>query len=173
MMFNWNYMLSLLSDADFWQATWTVIKLSLLTWGCSIVLGFILALAKQSPRRLFNVPARLYIWLFRSLPLLVLLIFVYNLPQAVPSFAVVLNDPFWAGLLAMVLSEAAYVAEIHRGGLLSIAKGQGEAARALGLRYGGTQWRVIIPQALRWRCRRWPMSILRSLSSARWFPSSP
>lgn len=149
MMFNWNYMLSLLSDADFWQATWTVIKLSLLTWGCSIVLGFILALAKQSPRRLFNVPARLYIWLFRSLPLLVLLIFVYNLPQAVPSFAAVLNDPFWAGLLAMVLSEAAYVAEIHRGGLLSIAKGQAEAARALGLRYAGTQWRVIIPQALR------------------------
>ncbi len=50
MTFNWNYMLSLLSDADFWWATWTVIKLSLLTWGCSIVLGFILALAKQSPR---------------------------------------------------------------------------------------------------------------------------
>ena len=49
MTFNWNYMLSLLSDADFWWATWTVIKLSLLTWGCSIVLGFILALAKQSP----------------------------------------------------------------------------------------------------------------------------
>lgn len=81
MTFNWNYMLSLLSDADFWQATWTVIKLSLLTWGCSIVLGFVLALAKQSPRKLFNLPARLYIWLFRSLPLLVLLIFVYNLPR--------------------------------------------------------------------------------------------
>jgi polar amino acid transport system permease protein len=43
-----------------------------------------------------------------------------------------LNDPFWAGLLAMVLSEAAYIAEIHRGGLLSIPKGQSEAARALG-----------------------------------------
>ncbi len=105
--------------------------------------------AKQSPRKLFNLPARLYIWLFRSLPLLVLLIFVYNLPQAVPSSAPVLNDPFWAGLLAMVLSEAAYVAEIHRGGLLSIPKGQSEAARALGLRYAGTQWRVIIPRALR------------------------
>ena len=48
MTFNWNYMLSLLSDADFWQATWTVIKLSLLTWGCSIVLGFVLALAADS-----------------------------------------------------------------------------------------------------------------------------
>ena len=75
MTFNWNYMLSLLSDVDFWQATWTVIKLSLLTWAFSIVLGFILALAKQSPRKLFNAPARLYIWLFRSMPLLVLLIF--------------------------------------------------------------------------------------------------
>jgi polar amino acid transport system permease protein len=82
MTFNWNYMLSLLSDVDFWQATWTVIKLSLLTWAFSIVLGFILALAKQSPRKLFNAPARLYIWLFRSMPLLVLLIFVYNMPQA-------------------------------------------------------------------------------------------
>ncbi|HID4336874.1 TPA: ABC transporter permease subunit, partial [Klebsiella pneumoniae] len=140
---------SLLSDADFWWATWTVIKLSLLTWGCSIVLGFILALAKQSPRGWLSTPARLYIWLFRSMPLLVLLIFVYNMPQALPSFAPVLNDPFWAGLLAMVLSEAAYIAEIHRGGLLSIPRGQSEAARALGLRYAGIQWRVIIPQALR------------------------
>jgi polar amino acid transport system permease protein len=51
------------------------------------VLGFILALAKQSPRKLFHLPARFYIWLFRSMPLLVLLIFVYNMPQALPSFA--------------------------------------------------------------------------------------
>lgn len=149
MTFDWNYMLSLLSNHDFWQATWTVIKLSLLTWFFSIVLGFILALAKQSPRKLCNTPARIYIWLFRSIPLLVLLIFVYNLPQAMPSLASILNDPFRAGLIAMVLCEAAYIAEIHRGGLLSIPKGQSEAARALGMRYAGTQWRVVIPQALR------------------------
>ena len=149
MTFDWNYMLSLLSNHDFWQATWTVIKLSLLTWFFSIVLGFILALAKQSPRKLFNTPARIYIWLFRSIPLLVLLIFVYNLPQAMPSLASILNDPFRAGLIAMVLCEAAYIAEIHRGGLLSIPKGQSEAARALGMCYAGTQWRVVIPQALR------------------------
>lgn len=149
MTFDWNYMLSLLSNHDFWQATWTVIKLSLLTWFFSIVLGFILALAKQSPRKLFNTPARIYIWLFRSIPLLVLLIFVYNLPQAMPSLASILNDPFRTGLIAMVLCEAAYIAEIHRGGLLSIPKGQSEAARALGMRYAGTQWRVVIPQALR------------------------
>lgn len=149
MIFNWNYLLGLLADAEFWRATLTVIKLSFLTWILSIGLGFFLALAKQSERRLISLPARGYIWLFRSLPLLVLLIFTYNLPQAFPSTAALLTDPFWAGLLAMVLSETAYVAEIHRGGLLSIHKGQNEAARALGLRFLGIQWRVIIPQALR------------------------
>ncbi|MFW8062840.1 ABC transporter permease subunit, partial [Klebsiella pneumoniae] len=82
--------------------SWTGIKLSLLTWGCGMVLGCILARAQPSPRRWLSTPARLYIWLFRSMPLLVLLIFVYNMPQALPSFAPVLNDPFWAGLLAMV-----------------------------------------------------------------------
>ncbi|WP_213881072.1 amino acid ABC transporter permease/ATP-binding protein [Pseudomonas sp. dw_358] len=149
MTFNWNYMFGLVADAEFWRATWTVVKLSFLTWIISIALGFFLALAKQSKRRLFNLPARAYIWLFRSLPLLVLLIFIYNVPQAWPASTVVLSDPFWAGLMAMVLSETAYVAEIHRGGLLSIHKGQTEAARALGLAFFGTQWRVIIPQALR------------------------
>ncbi|WP_311791393.1 MULTISPECIES: amino acid ABC transporter permease/ATP-binding protein [Pantoea] len=149
MTFDWNYLLSLLSNADFWLATWTVIKLSLLSWSLSIVLGFVLALGKQASQPWLNLPARAYIWLFRSLPLLVLLIFVYNMPQALPASSAILSDPFWAGLIALVLSETAYIAEIHRGGLLSIPKGQREAARALGLRYAGIQWRVIIPQALR------------------------
>lgn len=149
MTFDWHYMFGLFRDADFWLATWTVIKLSSLTWAVSIVLGFLLALAKQSSRPLLNVPARGYIWLFRSVPLLVLLIFIYNFPQALPITSVVLSDPFWAGLIAMVICETAYVAEIHRGGLLSIHRGQGEAARALGLKFFGIQWRVVIPQALR------------------------
>ncbi|MBV4367173.1 amino acid ABC transporter permease/ATP-binding protein [Erwinia sp. BNK-24-b] len=149
MTFDWNYLLSLLDDADFWLATWTVIKLSLASWIISIVLGFVLALGKQASRPWLSLPARAYIWLFRSLPLLVLLIFVYNLPQALPGTSGLLSDPFWAGLIALVLSETAYIAEIHRGGLLAIPKGQREAARALGLRYVGIQWRVVIPQALR------------------------
>ncbi len=149
MTFDWNYMLSLLSYEAFWLATWTVIKLSVLTWLISIVLGFVLALAKQSSRRWLAVPAKAYIWFFRSVPLLVLLIFTYNLPQAIPATSALLSDAFWAGLIGMVICETAYVAEIHRGGLLSIPKGQSEAARALGLRFLGTQWRVVIPQALR------------------------
>ncbi len=149
MTFDLEYTLSLLRYKDFWLATWVVIKLSVLTWLISIVLGFALALAKQSPRALLNMPAKGYIWLFRSMPLLVLLIFTYNLPQAIPATSALLSDPFWAGLIGLVICETAYVAEIHRGGLLSIPKGQSEAARALGLRFLGIQWRVVIPQALR------------------------
>ncbi len=149
MTFDWNYLLSLFSRADFWMATWTVIKLSLASWGLSIIAGFILALGKQSKISVFRSLCSTYIWFFRSLPLLVLLIFVYNLPQVIPASSVILADPFWAGLISMVLCESAYVAEIHRGGLLSIPKGQSEAARALGIRFVGTQWMVVIPQALR------------------------
>lgn len=149
MMFDWDYMFSLFSVSDFWWASWTVIKLSLASWALSIIIGFILALGKQSRFALLSIPSNIYIWFFRSLPLLVLLIFVYNMPQMLPSTSALLSEPFWAGLIAMVLCESAYVAEIHRGGLLSIPKGQGEAARALGIRFVGTQWLVVIPQALR------------------------
>ena len=149
MTFDWNYFFSLFRLADFWWASLTVIKLSLASWLLSIVFGFVLALGKQSRFVLLNVPAKIYIWLFRSLPLLVLLIFVYNMPQIFPASSTVLASPFWAGLIAMVLCESAYIAEIHRGGLLSIPKGQGGAARALGIRFVGIQWLVVIPQAIR------------------------
>ncbi|WP_454908270.1 amino acid ABC transporter permease/ATP-binding protein [Variovorax gossypii] len=149
MTFDWQYMIGLLSLKDFWLAAFTVIKLSICTWVLSVVFGFILALAKQSTKPLISLPARCYIWLFRSLPLLVLLIFTYNLPQALPSSGMILNDPFWAGLIALVICESAYIAEIHRGGLLSIPKGQYEAAVALGLRFLGIQYRVVVPQAVR------------------------
>jgi len=149
MIFDWDYMFSLFNLADFWIASWTVIKLSLASWGLSIVIGFVLALAKQSNFLILNLPAKFYIWLFRSLPLLVLLIFVYNMPQMLPATSAILSEPFWAGLIAMVMCESAYVAEIHRGGLLAVPKGQSEAAQALGIRFVGIQWLIIIPQALR------------------------
>jgi polar amino acid transport system permease protein len=147
--FDWTYVRSLASYADFWEATVLVVWLSVLTWTLGTFLGFFVALAKQSQRRPLRLAAALYVWFFRSLPLLVLLIFVYNLPQLIPQTAVVLSAPFWAGLIAMVISETAYIAEIHRGGLLSIPKGQLEAARALGIRYAGRYRHIVMPQALR------------------------
>ncbi len=149
MNFNWSYTYSLLWDRDFWWACLTVAELSVAAWLAAGVLGFVLALAKQSKILPVRIASKTYIWFFRSLPLLVLLVFVYNLPQAVPSSSAVLANPFSAGLIALILSETAYMAEIHRGGILSVSKGQYEAGKALGVRYAGIQRLIVIPQAIR------------------------
>ena len=149
MPFEWSYFFSLFSMPAFWAACWTVVKLSSLAWLLGLVLGFGLASAKQATSRWLSAPAAIYVWFFRSVPLLVLLIFVYNLPQLIPASGKVLSNPFYAGLFALVLTEAAYMAEIHRGGLLSVAKGQREAARALGIGRLGTQRLIVVPQAFR------------------------
>ena len=149
MHFDWDYTLGLLWDRDFWNACWVVVKLSIATWCVGVAAGFVLALGKQSRNPLLNKAAGLYIWFFRSLPLLVLLVFIYNLPQVFPAAGAVLSDPFYAGLTALVLSETAFIAEIHRGGILGVPRGQLEAGRALGIRYAGIQRMIVIPQALR------------------------
>lgn len=147
--FNWGYLGSLFLNTDFWNAVLTVLELSTLTWVLAIVWGFILALGSQSSNKVFNKFTKTYIWLFRSLPLLVLLIFIYNVPQFWPSSSIVLSNPFVAGLIAMVLSESAYIAEIHRSALSAIPKGQYEAGKALGIRFWGIQRLIVIPQALK------------------------
>jgi polar amino acid transport system permease protein len=110
---------------------------------------FFLACAKLSGPRWLKVPVELYIWFFRSVPLMVLLVFVYNLPQLFPATQPLLGIPFIAGLVSMTVTEAAYMAEIHRGGLLSVAKGQSEAGHALSFSFIGIQRLIIIPQAFR------------------------
>ncbi|MGO4331385.1 amino acid ABC transporter permease/ATP-binding protein [Cupriavidus sp. M-11] len=149
MRFDWDYTVSLFWDADFWHACWVVVKLSTATWFVGVAAGFLLALGKQAKNPVLRRLAGLYIWFFRSLPLLVLLVFIYNLPQVFPATGAVLGDPFYAGLAALVASETAFIAEIHRGGILGVPRGQIEAGRALGIRYTGIQRMVVIPQALR------------------------
>lgn len=149
MEFDWPYLLSLFKNQDFWDASLLVVELSVATWVGGIIFGMVLALAKQSHYRPLSWLSGIYIWLFRSLPLLVLIIFIYNLPQFIPAISDFLSSPFTAGLLAMILSESAYIAEIHRGGLLSVHKGQTEAGRALGMRFVGIQRLIIIPQAFK------------------------
>jgi len=149
MTLDWTYLFGLFSETAFWHATWVVIKLSLAAWIIGIIAGFFLVLGKQSDLKPLRVGADLYIWFFRSCPLLVLLIFTYNLPQMFPATRAWLGDPFIAGLFALVLSETAYIAEIHRGGLSAVARGQVEAGKALGIRYFGIQRLIVIPQAFR------------------------
>ena len=149
MEFDWGYFFSLFSVGAFWQACITVIVVSSLSWFIGLVLGFLLACAKLSGPRWLKVPVELYIWFFRSVPLMVLLVFVYNLPQLFPVTQPLLGIPFIAGLVSMTVTEAAYMAEIHRGGLMSVAKGQSEAGHALSFSFIGIQRLIIIPQAFR------------------------
>jgi polar amino acid transport system permease protein len=149
MTFDWTYFFSLFSVYSFWRASVVVIILSTLSWGLGLVLGFLVASAKMSSKRWISYPASTYIWFFRSVPLLVLLVFVYNLPQLLPSTGAFLGVPFFAGLVSLVVTEAAYMAEIHRSGLISVAKGQREAGHALNIGFAGIQRLIVIPQAVR------------------------
>ncbi len=149
MSLDWEYFFSLFTLSAFWKACVTVVILSTLSWVIGLGLGFLAALAKMSTSRWLSLPAQVYIWFFRSVPLLVVLVFVYNLPQLFPSTGSFLGVPFIAGLVSMVVTEAAYMAEIHRSGLLSVAKGQREAGHALNIGFLGIQRLIVIPQAIR------------------------
>jgi len=144
-----SYLAGLATNRDFWNASALVAWLSVLTWTLGTGLGFLVAMARLNGPAWLRQVSRTYVWFFRSLPLMVLLIFVYNLPQAFPSLRPVLSNPFWAGLIALVASETAYLAEIHRGGLLAVDVGQHEAARALGIRAFGKYRHIVIPQSMR------------------------
>ena len=147
--FNWEYFIDQFFNKDFWKACITVLELSTLTWCMGIILGFFVALLGRSKSLILRKISRGYIWFFRSLPLLVLLIFIYNLPQIWPQSSIILSNPFISGLLALVLSETAYIAEIHRGALQAVPKGQYEAGKALGLSYWLIMRLIIVPQTLR------------------------
>ena len=149
MSLDWVYFFSLFSVSAFYEACVVVIILSVLAWSIGAVLGFVVACGKLSEKKWLSLPTSLFIWFFRSVPLLIVLVFVYNMPQLFPSTSAYLGVPFFAGLVSLVVTEAAYMAEIHRSGLLSVAKGQKEAGHALSIGFFGIQRIVIIPQAIR------------------------
>jgi len=149
MSLDWQYFFSLFTVYDFYEACVVVIILSVLAWTIGAVLGFIIACCKLSEKKWLSIPTSVFVWFFRSVPLLVVLVFVYNMPQLFPSTGAYLGIPFFAGLVSLVVTEAAYMAEIHRSGLLSVAKGQKEAGHALSIGFFGVQRIIIIPQAIR------------------------
>jgi len=149
MELNWPYFFSLFSMGIFWRAVVTVVELGTLSWSIGLLLGFCVASAELSGMVWLRGIAKVYVWFFRSVPLLVLLVFVFNLPQIFPRSGPYLSIPFVSGLLSLVLTETAYMAEIHRGGLISVSRGQREAGRALGLGFLGIQTRIVVPQAFR------------------------
>ncbi len=138
--------------------------LTLLGTLLSVILGGLLALARLSSSWLLSSLAWGYIWLFRSLPLIVVLIILYNFSYLYDTLSV--GIPFtaiqWASfetvnvlgqfstaVVGLTLVQSAYTAEIIRGGFLGVDHGQYEAAAALGLPASRRTLRIILPQALR------------------------
>lgn len=116
-----------------------------LTWLIAIPFGLVISLMSMSKLYIFKIPAKLYVWVLRGTPLMLQLFFVYF---ALPAFGIVL-DRFPAAVTAFILNYSAYFAEIYRGGIQSIDRGQYEAAKVLGMTKFQTMMRIIIPQTLR------------------------
>lgn len=123
----------------------TTLWLTLAAIAGGLVLGCALALARLSSFRWLSAPAHFYIWVFRGTPLLVQLIIIYTgLPQLGLRLSVIES-----ALLGLILNEAAYLAEIVRGGIQGVPLGQTNAARAVGFSGAQAMRYIVMPQALR------------------------
>ncbi|MEG2880999.1 MAG: amino acid ABC transporter permease, partial [Comamonas sp.] len=137
------YVLSLLGPLS--QGALVTLKLFVVTLVLAVPLGLALALARVSR---FRALARLvngYIWLMRGTPLMLQMLFIYFALPFVPVIGVRFDD-FPAAVVAFSLNYAAYFAEIFRAGIQSIDRGQYEGAKVLGLTYGQTMRRIVLPQ---------------------------
>jgi polar amino acid transport system permease protein len=126
-------------------ALWTIgLTVSTLVFGGLI--GLLLAVMRLSKHKALSRTSQGYVWIFRGTPLLVQLIIIYT---GLPQLGLVRFTVLESAVIGLALNEAAYLSEILRGGILSVAKGQTEAARALGLKPYQIFRKVVLPQALR------------------------
>ena len=125
------------------EITLTIFTITLVL---ALPIGLLAALARISGFKPLSLLMEFYIWLMRGTPLMLQLLFVYF---ALPMVGIMLPD-MAAALLAFTLNYAAYFAVIFRAGILSISKGQFEAAKSLGMTYPQTMRRIVIPQMIRY-----------------------
>ncbi len=128
------------------QGYWYTLALSLTAISISIVVGLLVALPGLSSNRWLRGISRVYVELVRAVPILVMILWVY---YGLPQIADISLSVFWAGVIALALSDSAFEAEIFRAGIQSIDKGQYEASRSVALSYRDTMRYVILPQAVR------------------------
>ncbi len=130
----------LLSGMDY------TIRLSLTAIVISMVVGLLVALPGLSENPALRRINRLYVEIVRAVPILVLILWVY---YGLPQMTGLAIGVFWAGVIALALSDSAFQAEIFRAGIQSIGRGQYEAAHSISLNYFDTMRFVILPQAIR------------------------
>lgn len=128
----------------------TALSLAVASQVVAIVIGFVLAVARTSPNRAARATSGAYVWFFRAIPTLLVLLIVWNAgPQLIPALTQSWFTPFLAAFIGLAIVEGAYMAEIIRSALLSIDDGQPLAARALGMTPWQVLRKVLIPQATR------------------------
>ncbi|RKD21855.1 amino acid ABC transporter permease [Ammoniphilus oxalaticus] len=135
----------------FYRGFLNTIILTSLGVASGLVIGLFLGLGKLSEKWYLRIPSKIYIDLFRGTPLFVqiLLIHFAVIPSVFEFIGRDIPGPFFSGFVALSLNSGAYIAEIFRSGIQSIAKGQMEAARSLGMTHNQAMFHVILPQAFK------------------------
>lgn len=162
--FGWDVVATYLFEKSIMRGLGMTLLLTVIAMTIGIILGVILALCRMSDNPVLKPLAAFYIWFFRGTPTLIQLIFFYNLsalfpvlaigvPFGGPTFAEAPTNRIVTGFLAAILclglNEAALMAEIIRGGLMSVKRGQREAAAAIGMAPFRAFHRIVLPQAMR------------------------
>ena len=161
--FEWHVVAQWFTGASILRGLGVTLGLTVVAMALGVALGLVLAIGRLSDNRLLRQLAGFYIWVFRGTPLMVQLIFWYNLSTLFPTLSLALpfgpalaswktNDlitPLTAAIAGLALNEAAYMAEIIRAGLISVDSRQTETAQAFGMTRGRALRRIVIPQAMR------------------------
>lgn len=126
------------------------IGLALLSFAIAIVIGIIFGMFAVSPVKALRVTSSVFVDVVRGIPLMIVAAFIFwgipNLIESITGQQSPIND-FVAGTIALSLNSGAYIAEIVRGGIQAVPAGQMEASRSLGISYGTTMRKIILPQA--------------------------
>ena len=161
--FQWDVFVKYLFDRRISEAAVNTIQLTVYSMVIAIILALILAVMRLSTNPVFRSVSWFYLWIFRGTPVYVQLTFwgllsvIYptltiGLPFLPPVIALPTQGTlsfFTLAVIGLGLNEAAYLAEIVRAGILSVDRGQEEAATALGMSWSQTMWRIVIPQSMR------------------------
>lgn len=130
----------------------TTLSLTLISFVIAMVIGIIFGMMAVAPNKVLRTISAIFVDVVRGIPLMIVAAFIFwgipNLIESMTGYQSPIND-FLAATIALSLNAGAYIAEIVRGGIEAVPKGQMEASRSLGISYGKTMQKVILPQAVR------------------------
>ncbi len=174
-VFQWGFMVENMFSPPVLRGARTTLLMTVLAMSIGILLGIVLAVMRLSQNPVVSGAAWVYVWFFRAIPRIILLLFFANLGALYGTYAIGIPFDqqimgamglsgdmrfltldgnqifrgFIAGLLGLALSEGAYMSEVVRGGIQAVDPGQAEAASALGMGRSRTMRRIVLPQAMR------------------------